>query len=246
MIYTCYLIESLTYFSSPMFFWLCSSSGLWPLPPKVRHSPVYPVQSPHPLSPSLPIAACTPCSVVVFVSIDSPVYPLHSHPLLPVSSHRRSYSVLRDRVCPYRGGDGPKVVELHHTVQSLFEEEEALLNLHMNIIQVGYVLCCTVLPRLGHFLCSFCPVLSCLVLPCPVFPRDVYGVRIYMRSGFLRSGSIKPHCFVRFVAADIRSVTIRDFFPTSRYPIRSAPCALEKIDPLRDIFKGGYPLRYNP
>ena len=28
-----------------------------------------------------------------------------------------------------------KVVEMHHTVQSLFEEEEALLNLHMNIIQ---------------------------------------------------------------------------------------------------------------
>eukprot|EP00903_Cladosiphon_okamuranus_P015554 g14359.t1 len=27
------------------------------------------------------------------------------------------------------------VVEMHHTVQSLFEEEEALLNLHMNIIQ---------------------------------------------------------------------------------------------------------------
>lgn len=26
-------------------------------------------------------------------------------------------------------------MELHHTVQSLFEEEEALLNLHMNIIQ---------------------------------------------------------------------------------------------------------------
>ena len=41
--------------------------------------------------------------------------------------------------------------------------------------------------------------------------RDVYTVRIYPRSGFLRSGSIKPHRSVRFVAADIRSVTICDF-----------------------------------
>ncbi|CAM9648429.1 unnamed protein product [Ectocarpus sp. 8 AP-2014] len=35
--------------------------------------------------------------------------------------------------CDEEGEGG--VVELHHTVQSLFEEEEALLNLHMNIIQ---------------------------------------------------------------------------------------------------------------
>lgn len=29
-----------------------------------------------------------------------------------------------------------QVVELHKTVESLFEEEEVLLNLHMNVIQV--------------------------------------------------------------------------------------------------------------
>ena len=34
---------------------------------------------------------------------------------------------------------------------------------------------------------------------------------MYPRSGFLRSGSIKPHPSVPFVAADIRSVTIRGF-----------------------------------
>ncbi len=31
-----------------------------------------------------------------------------------------------------------QVVELHRTVQSLFDEEEALLNLHMNVIQVVF------------------------------------------------------------------------------------------------------------
>ena len=45
----------------------------------------------------------------------------------------------------------------------------------------------------------------------PRFSRDVYGVKIYPRIGFLRSGSIKPHRSVRFVAADIRHVTVRDF-----------------------------------
>ncbi len=35
-----------------------------------------------------------------------------------------------------------KVVELHRTVQSLFDEEEALLNLHMNVIQVGRGVLC--------------------------------------------------------------------------------------------------------
>ncbi|CAM9277658.1 unnamed protein product [Pylaiella littoralis] len=43
---------------------------------------------------------------------------------------------LRQYNLPEEGeGDEEGVVELHHTVQSLFEEEEALLNLHMNIIQ---------------------------------------------------------------------------------------------------------------
>ncbi len=31
-----------------------------------------------------------------------------------------------------------QVVELYRTVQSLFDEEEALLNLHMNVIQVVF------------------------------------------------------------------------------------------------------------
>ena len=49
-----------------------------------------------------------------------------------------------------------------------------------------------------------------------VIARDVYGVRINPRSDFLRSGLIKPHRSVRFVAADIRSVTIRDFSQKKR------------------------------
>ena len=60
----------------------------------------------------------------------------------------------------------------------------------------------------------------CLQISVARFFRDVYGVRTYPRSGFLRIGSIKPHRSVRFVAAEICSLTIRDF-PTSGYPIRS-------------------------
>jgi hypothetical protein len=37
----------------------------------------------------------------------------------------------------HNSADSDEVVELHRTVQSLFEEEEALLNLHMNVIQVS-------------------------------------------------------------------------------------------------------------
>ena len=78
----------------------------------------------------------------------------------------------------------------------------------------------------------------------PRFSRDVYGVRIYPRVGFLRSGSIKPHRSVRFVAADIRSVTVRDFSQKRiSAPLRTS---LEKSAPPRDIFKGGYSLRNNP
>ena len=49
---------------------------------------------------------------------------------------------------------------------------------------------------------------------------------------------------MRFVAADILSVTIRDF----SHKRISAPLrrALKKFAPLRDIFKGGYPLHINP
>ena len=54
-----------------------------------------------------------------------------------------------------------------------------------------------------------------------VVTKDVYGVRIYPRSGFLRSGSIKPHRSVRFVAADIRFVTVRDFPKRISDPLRS-------------------------
>ena len=54
--------------------------------------------------------------------------------------------------------------------------------------------------------------------------RDAYGVITYPRNGFLRSGSIKPHRSVRYVAADIGSVTIRDFSQKRiSDPIRSAP-----------------------
>ena len=55
----------------------------------------------------------------------------------------------------------------------------------------------------------------------------------------------KPHRSVKFVAADIRSVTIRDFsHKRISDPLRSM--VHSKTDPLCDIFKGGYPFRNNP
>ena len=44
---------------------------------------------------------------------------------------------LHETLRMHHSADSDEVVELHRTVQSLFEEEEALLNLHMNVIQVS-------------------------------------------------------------------------------------------------------------
>ena len=56
---------------------------------------------------------------------------------------------------------------------------------------------------------------------------------MYPRSGFLRSGSITPHCPATFVAADIRSVTIRDFsYRRISDPLRSMT---KKKNPLRSV-----------
>jgi Kinesin motor domain len=46
---------------------------------------------------------------------------------------------LHESLRMHNTADSEEVVELHRTVQSLFEEEEALLNLHMNVIQVSIV-----------------------------------------------------------------------------------------------------------
>ena len=44
-------------------------------------------------------------------------------------------AALHDTLRAGGGDDPPEVLQLHRTVDSLFEEEEALLNAHMNVIQ---------------------------------------------------------------------------------------------------------------
>ncbi len=43
---------------------------------------------------------------------------------------------LHNSLRKYNASETEEVVELHRTVQNLFDEEETLLNLHMNVIQV--------------------------------------------------------------------------------------------------------------